>query len=1002
MPYFKLHKKMELDALVERIKEAVYTPTAKLDVTAYVTREPLPYAERQKGEPLTLTPGQKWGNLFDCAWFHFKGVVPAQARGQSVVLLIDVNGEACIFDQAGCPIQGLTNVNSEFDLSLGKPGKRVVSLTSSAAGGETVDIWADAGCNDLFGRLQESGTLKQADIAICHPNLHALQYDFEVLHELMQQLPEKSARHERIWAVLTRAALVLQHLSDDEATIARKILAPELAKCAGDPSLQISAIGHAHIDLAWLWPLRETIRKGARTFSTALQFMERYPDYIFGASQAQLYLWMKERYPDLYAKVKQRVAEGRWEVQGGMWVEADTNVSGGEALVRQFLYGKRFFRQEFGVEVTNLWLPDVFGYSGALPQIMKKSGVDYFMTQKLSWSQVNQHPHHSFWWKGIDGTRVLTHMAPEGTYNSSAAPRAIAKAEQEYLDKSVSEHCLVIFGIGDGGGGPGEEHLERLCREKDLAGLSPVVQEPATCFFDKLLREADGFQTWAGELYLERHQGTYTTQARNKRFNRKLELALRELEMAASRALWQIGQAYPAEQLLDTWREMLLYQFHDILPGSSITRVYDESRARYAALLGQVQALTASADRSLYAQVNTQTAGKPLIVSNSLSWPRHEWVQWQGQWLEVTAPALGYATIDAASAQASYAAPQATDHSLENEHLAVSFDADGAIRSIIDKSSGREVLSAGSQANKLALYRDLGDAWDFQMHYDEQPVEFFSLQSAQVQVDGPRASIKQTYTYGASTLTQEIVLLAGSHRLDFITHVDWHETDKMLRTSFPVNVLATEATCDIQFGNIRRPARRNTSWDMAQFEVCAHKWVDLSERAFGVALLNDCKYGHKVRDNVLDLNLLRSPKYPDPQADQGEHDFTYSLLPHTGDYVAGEVIQRAYELNVPLRFIATDSHPGALPAQASLLQVDQPNVIVEAVKKAEDGDDLIVRLYESTGATTSATVRISLPVKAAALVNLLEEDATPISMHDGSVALTFTPYEIQTLRLSRS
>ena len=1001
MPYFTLHKKMELSALVERIKEAVYTPVSKLAVTAYVTREPVPYAQRQNGTPLALTSGEKWGNLFDCAWFHFTGMVPAEAKGQSVVLLIDVNGEACIFDQTGCPLQGLTNVNSEFDFSLGKPGKRVVPLAAPASGGESVDIWADAGCNDLFGRLQESGTLKQAGIAICHPNLHALQYDFEVLHELMQQLPEKSARHERIWAALTQAALVLQHLSDEEAAVARQILAPELAKQAGDPSLHISAVGHAHIDLAWLWPLRETIRKGARTFSTALHFMDRYPDYVFGASQAQLYLWMKEHYPTLYEKVKQRIAEGRWEVQGGMWVEADTNVSGGEALVRQFLYGKRFFRQEFGVEVTNLWLPDVFGYSGALPQIMLKSGVDYFMTQKLSWSQVNQHPHHSFWWKGIDGTKVLTHMAPEGTYNSSAAPRAIARAEQEYLDKSVSEHCLVIFGIGDGGGGPGEEHLERLDREKNLAGLSPVIQEPAADFFAKLATESTNFHTWAGELYLERHQGTYTTQAHNKRFNRKLELALRELELSASRALWQTGQTYPADELLAIWREMLLYQFHDILPGSSITRVYDESRARYAALLAQAQALTATADQSLNAKVNTQAATKPLIIANSLSWARQELVQWDGQWLDVTVPPVGYTTVDLATAKAVYTAPVATPNSLENEFLRVTLDADGSIRSIVDKVSDREVISAGSPANKLTLYRDLGDAWDFQMHYDEQPVEYFTLQSAQAQVDGPRASVRQIYTYGASILTQEIVLLARSHRLDFVTHVDWHETDKMLRTSFPVNVLATEATCEIQFGNIRRPARRNTSWDMAQFEICAHKWIDLSERAFGVALLNDCKYGHKVRDNVLDLDLLRSPKHPDPVADQGEHDFTYSLLPHAGDYVTGEVIQRAYELNVPLRLTATNAHPGELPAQASFVQVDQPNIIVEAVKKAEDHDDLIVRLYESTGATTHAAVQFGSPVSAVSLVNLLEEAARPLPLSGNQVNLTFGPYEIQTLRLSR-
>ena len=1000
MPYFNLHKRMELDALVERIKDAVYTPLAPLAVTAYVTPEPVPYAERMSGLPLTLSPGQKWGNLFDCAWFHFTGLVPAAAADQQVVLLIDVNGEACIFDDAGCPVRGLTNVNSEFDFSLGKPGKRLVPFAASAHGGERVDLWVDAGCNDLFGRLQEQGTLKQAEIAVCHPNLRALSYDFEVLHELMQQLPENSARRQRIWAALTDAALVLQHLNDDEARQAHHILAPELAKQGGDPSLRVSAIGHAHIDLAWLWPVRETIRKGARTFSTVLRMMEQYPDYVFGASQAQLYLWMKERYPALYDQIKQRIVEGRWEVQGAMWVEADANVSGGEALVRQLLLGKRFFRQEFGVEVTNLWLPDVFGYSGALPQLLKKSGVHYFMTQKLSWSQVNQHPHHSFWWQGIDGSRVLTHMAPEGTYNSSAAPRAIASAEHEYRDKVVSEHCLLVFGIGDGGGGPGEEHLERLAREKNLQGLSPVVQEPAASFFEQLAQEAPRFQTWTGELYLERHQGTYTTQGRTKRYNRKLELALRELEWSAACALWQTGLPYPSQELLAIWREMLLYQFHDILPGSSITRVYDESRARYAELLTRTQALTVAAEKHLNAQVNSAGMAQPSVVSNSLSWQRAEWVKIDGRWQHVEVPACGYTTIDTAITSAAYEPPQASPQQLENEWLVVRFDDDGAISSLHDKEYGRETLAPGG-ANRLALYRDLGDAWDFQMHYDEQAPEFFVLRQSQARVDGPQASVKQVYEHGESTLTQTITLTTGSRRIDFATHVDWHESGQMLRVSFPVNVQATEATCEIQFGNIRRPTRRNTSWDMAQFEVCAHKWVDLSERAHGVALLNDCKYGHKVRDNVLDLNLLRSPTHPDPLSDQGEHEFTYSLLPHAGDHVTGEVIQRAYELNVPLRVTPVAPHTGAAPATASLLRVNEPNIIVEAVKKAEENDDLVIRMYESTGASTRATVRIRLPFASAALVDLLEEHPQPLDVVDGSVTLDFGPFEIHTLRVTR-
>ncbi len=1008
MPYFHLHKSRELDALVDRLKESSYTPIAQLTAYAYVTKEPVPYSERTSGQGMTVERGQRWGGLFDCAWFHFTGGVPAEAKGKQVVLLIDVNGEACVFDDTGCPIQGLTNVNSEYDFSLGKPGKRVVPVSDNARGDEGIDLWADAGCNDLFGLYRENGTLKEAQIAICNPELLALSYDFEVLHELMRQLPETSARRQRIWTALTDAALVLQHFTDTEAVSARALLAPELAKRGGDPSLAISAVGHAHIDLGWLWPIRETIRKGARTFSTVLQFMDRYPDYVFGASQAQLYLWMKLYYPALYDKIKQRIQEGRWEVQGAMWVEADTNVSGGEALVRQILYGKRFFKDEFGVEVTNLWLPDVFGYSGALPQILSKSGVPYFMTQKLSWSQVNQHPHHSFWWKGIDGTRVLAHMAPEGTYNSSAAPRAIAAAEANYRDKEVSEHCLLIFGIGDGGGGPGEEHLERLAREKNLQGLSPTVQEPASAFFEKLNGESSRFATWSGELYLERHQGTYTTQARNKRFNRKLELALRELELAAVKAWWFNGAAYPKAELDDIWREVLLYQFHDILPGSSITRVYDESRARYDLLLKQTLALTSAADEALLgAPARSDERGRHFVV-NSLSWPRHEWLKIATNWVDPIVDALATKSVNGSTSPVHFDSLIATTGSkshggrLENDLLRVTFNDNGEITSIVGKETSREFLDTGQVANRLALYRDIGDAWDMQMHYDEQVPELFALESSTAAIDGPQATLTHVYRHGNSSLTQKVIVTMGSARVDFVTHVDWQEKGRMLRTSFPVAVQANEATFDIQYGSIKRSTARNTSWDMAQFEVSAHKWVDLSERSHGVALLNDCKYGHKVIGNTLDLNLLRSPNAPDPVADIGEHDFTYSLLPHRGDSVEGEVARRAYELNIPLRVVSASGAAAETAQNTQLLTVDADDaqhVIVEAIKKAEDKDAVIIRLYEAAGTTTTATVQFHIGAGTCELVDLLENTLQPLAMVNGAIKLHFHPFEILTVML---
>jgi len=943
------------DALGEverRIKAAVYTPIAPIAATAWVTPEPVPYACRREGREKRLRPGERWSEAaFYCAWFRFTGAVPWSAAGQDVVLLIDINGEGCVVDEAGRPRLGLTNANSTFDRKHGEPGKRVVPFRAPAAGGENVEIWVEAGANDLFGQRQDHGKLKEAVIALSHPQLHALQYDFEVVHELMQLLPATGARAAALREALVHAAEALREFSDAEAARARAILAPALALRGNAPSLTISAVGHAHMDLAWLWPIRETIRKSARSFATALALMERYPTYVFGASQPQQYDWVKQHYLELYERIKTRVAEGRWEVQGAMWVEPDTNLAGGEALIRQILYGKRFFRDEFGKDPDCLWVPDTFGFSGALPQILAKSGVPYFMTQKLSWSLVTRHPYHTFWWAGIDGSTVLAHMPPEATYNSAASPRSVLAAERNFLEKGVSDRCLLLFGIGDGGGGPGEEHLERLAREADLAGLCPVVQERSEDFFRHIAADGPRYPTWSGELYLERHQGTYTTQGRVKRFNRKLELAVRELELMAAMAARFAGMAYPRDKVERIWKELLLYQFHDILPGSSIARVYDEATPRYEALLKETAALTSAADAAMCSRIDGSRATRPVVVVNSLSWGRREWLRLAEIWVEAQVPPLGYAVVDAGG-HASFARPAVDNSRLENETLRIVFNGDGSVCSCFDKEHGREVLAPGAAGNVLAVYRDTGDAWDIPMDYRERAPERFVLEAVEAIEDGPRAALCHTYRYGASILRQEVVVFAASRRVDFVTSVDWHENGRMLRTSFPVNISAREATCDIQFGSIRRPTHCDTPADLAKFEVCAHQWVDLSDRDYGVALLNDCKYGHHLRGNILDLNLLRSPGYPDPTADRGQHRFTYSLYPHAGDHVAGRVARAGFELNVKLRPLADAPGTGPLPAAASWLMPEAANVVVATVKEAEDGRGLIVRLYEAAGAAT--------------------------------------------------
>ena len=994
MPYPMKEIKPNLISTLNEIENAIYHKIRPLKITIWKTKEPVPFTKRCSGEKKILKKGDSWGDIWDCAWFHFEGDIPDEAVGKKVVLLIDISGEACIFDADGCPVQGLTNVSSEFDLSLGKPGKRVVEITKSAQGDESIDLWADAGCNDLFGNYKDSGLVVDADIAMCKETMRKLYYDFEVLLDLMNNLPENSARLHSIIHTLNKAALVLNEYTEEEAIRAREILSLELHKKGGDTSLSISAIGHAHIDLAWLWPLRETKRKAARTFSTALMMMERYSDYVFGASQPQLFAWVKEDYPLLYEKIKSKVKEGRFEVQGAMWVEADTNISGGEALVRQILYGKRYFKQEFNQDIRVLWLPDVFGYSGALPQLLKKSGVDYFMTTKLSWNTYNKFPHHTFIWSGIDGSEVLAHIPPEGTYNSKAAPNSIHKAEIEYMDKGIAMECLMLFGIGDGGGGPGEEHLERLIREHDLNGLSPVKQERSIQFFDRLSLNQDAYKKWYGELYLEKHQGTYTTQARNKRYNRRMEILLRELEFVSVLAMLRTGHPYPAERLEVLWKEVLLYQFHDILPGSSIHRVYKESLLRYAVIEEEVSELLQTA----YSNLELST---PYIL-NTLSWNREEWVKYKGEWIKAIAKPMGIASLESALLhryRKEGHCLKVTENSIENAILIVQFNQNGSIKSIFDKENNREILEQEKYGNQFMVYQDTGDAWDFSIQYNKRALMQCERIASSALIDGPKAEVTQIYQFGASRIEQRIVLMEDSRRLDFVTKVDWHERQKMLRTSFPLEMRTREASCDIQFGFVKRPTHNNTDYDMARYEICAHKWVDLSESDYGVALLNDGKYGYSLSENTIDINLLRSPGYPDESADEGVHQFTYSLYPHKGNAVNGRVVQSAYELNIPIKICNQESSLLAGNEGFHFLQVDNENIIVETVKKAEDSSDIIIRLYECHGTTSQTVIKFNQLLKNAVLTDLMEKELETLLVDENEVKLMFAPFEIHTIKV---
>ncbi|HSF82568.1 MAG TPA: alpha-mannosidase [Anaerolineales bacterium] len=821
-------------------------------------------------------------------------------------------------------------------------------------------------------------------------------------------------------------------------------------KQAGVPlEAVIHATGHAHLDVAWLWTLGEARRKAERTFYNVIRYMEQFPHYHFSQSQPQLYEYIRQDQPQLFELIKQRVAEGRWEPLGGMWVEADCNLSGAESLARQFLLGRTFFRQQFGpaAETPVLWLPDVFGYAWSLPQLIRQAGLQFFMTIKIGWSQYNRPPYDTFLWQGLDGTRVLTHFSTvkelgssfASTYNSLANPPESLGAWHNFQQKELQRDLLMAYGYGDGGGGPSREMLENLELMEAFPGLPQVRHSSVRQFFEAIasLNGSPMLPVWNGELYLEYHRGTYTSQARNKRLNRKSEFLLHDAEFLAAWAfLLDPDYAYPAEEFTRAWRTVCLNQFHDILPGSSIGPVYEESRAQYAQLAADVSALR---DRALEA-ISRSVEGDILLVnptsfrqSGLVFIPGSPFQQpvrdgqpvpvqpaGSGLWADVgELPPYGIVALNLAVESPSpegrrveaEAQPSATSaHVLENEILKVEFNLDGDITRIYDKSAHREVLPEGEVANQFQAFEDRPldfDAWDIDIYYDDKIWYADPAASLRLVESGPlRQTLEVRRKILSSEYTQRISLCRNSARLDFETVIHWNERQTLLKVAFPVQVLAPQATYEVQWGSVQRPTHRNTSWDWARFETCAHKWVDLSEGGYGVSLLNDCKYGHDIRDHVIRLTLLRSPNIPDPSADFGEHHFTYSLLPHTGGWDERTQAE-AYALNDPLivyrpqrSLSAGEGQPAAArPLPESFIQVDQAHVIVETVKRAEDGDGFIVRLYESQRRRGTVTVQAGFELESAWVVNLLEGNETRLRPEGNRVILDIKPFQIVTMRL---
>ncbi|MFE1559350.1 alpha-mannosidase [Streptomyces sp. NPDC058734] len=991
--------------LGERIRPAVHSRPVPLTVERWeAPGEPVPVAEALAAPYVPCAAGDAWGPAWGTTWFKVTGEVPADWAGRTVEAVLDLG-----FDRMmpGFQCEGLVHRADGSEVKALNPYNDWVRVADAAAGGERVEWYVEAASNPVLvehaptseGDRLTSGDrplyrLARMDLTVFEAEVWELVQDLDVLAGLMPQLGEDDARRYEILRAVD-SALDEVDLGDvaGTAAAARVRLAGVLAAPANASAHRISAVGHSHIDSAWLWPLRETVRKVSRTTSNMLALMDEHPEFVFAMSQAQQLDWIKTQRPGLFERVKKKIADGQFVPVGGMWVESDTNMVGGEAMARQFLYGKKFFLDEFGIETRNVWLPDSFGYTAAMPQLVRLSGAQWFLTQKICWSQVNRFPHHTFWWEGIDGTRVFTHFPPVDTYNSDLGGAQLAHAARNYREKGRGSRSLVPFGWGDGGGGPTREMLARAGRQRDLEGSPRVEIERPDAFFEKARAEYEDAPVWAGELYLELHRGTYTSQARTKQGNRRSESLLREAELWAATAAVRVpGFGYPYEDLERIWKTVLLHQFHDILPGSSIAWVHREARATYEQVREELTAIT------LAAQTALAGAGEEELVFNCAPHERRG------------VPAGGAGRPRPAEQPVTVEERHGGGHVLANGRLLVEVDGRGLIVSAYDLEEGREALAPGSAANLLQIHPDfpnMWDAWDVDAFYRNKVTDLTAVDSLEVTGAGPDScTVTVTRSFGSSTVTQAVTLRAGAKTVDIATEVDWHETEKFLKAAFPLDVKAERTASETQFGHVYRATHTNTSWEAAKFEICAHRWIHAGEPGWGVALLNDSTYGHDVTRRIREdggqtttvrLSLLRAPRYPDPETDQGRHTLRFSLAPGAG---IGDAVREGHAFNLPERILR-----GAGPV-APLLAVDHDAVVVEAVKLAEDrSGDVVVRLYESRGGRAKAVLRPAFAVAEAVESDLLERplagSAVGAPAPDGGVALTLRPFQIVTVRLRR-
>lgn len=985
--------------------------------------------EDQEWAPIKV--GQQWGSPEQTYWFRKMVRIPDTYKGCKVIMSIELGGGEALLSINGMPYQGIDR------------NHKSVVLTEHAAGDEQYDILIEAGMEwgeyagrQLRGLPFEPYTFRGVTLACVNETAYEYYFDLKTIFDSAVVQNDNDLRQSMLNKVKASLQSIDDYNDDEQIKKARTMLCDSISAiryARGNGKLLLN--GHSHIDTAWLWPLKETVRKCGRTFSTALRLMEQYPQYYFIQSQAQQFEYTKQYYPKLYEQIKTRIKEGRWEPTGGTWVEHDCNLISGESFVRQILLGKRFFMQEFGIEPKVAWLPDTFGFNWIIPQILKKGGYEYFVTNKIMWIYENKFPYDLFTWRGNDGSEILSYFPTSpGGYNGMLTPNEIKATWDNFRQKEQTDELLYQFGYGDGGGGPTAEMLEYAKRLTDLPGMPECTTGRADEYFERLRNDIDALPVWDGELYFELHRGTYTTQARNKRNNRKAELLYREAELLSYLAR-MYGHPYEQETLNNGWKKILLNQFHDIIPGSSITPVYEDSAKDYAEVLRTGNDIKSKALKNLESHIDTSGDGKAITVFNSLSWPvtamvsiaaesdkKYKVIDRDGNIVDsqtiteegrtelvftaVDVPSMGYKVYHMIEEES---VPAVVDITVEREHLenrffAIDINEKGFITSIYDKINGRQVLQPDRCGNVLQIFEDKPanwEAWDIDISYRDKMWEVDDMISSEIMVAGPvKGVLRITKRFNKSTIIQDITIYSDIPRIDFKTSVDWQEDQKLLKVAFPVDIRATEATYDIYYGAINRPTHWNTSWDKAKFEVCAHKWADLSEGDYGVSLLNDCKYGHDIKDNVMRLTLLRAPMWPDPKADRGYHEFTYSLYPHKGSWNQGGTVPMAWQLNAPLTAIAASPHTGSLAAEQSLFSVDADNVIIDTVKKAEDNGDLILRVFEALGQRGRVGIKCAFNVQSAVECDLLERaQGEDIPVQAGSFDVYIKPYELKTFRL---